>query len=237
MGLEKYLGKGYHGCATCDGAFYRGKNVIVVGGGDTAFEDALFLAKFASKVYLMHRNDRFKSSKIMQKRVEENAKIEIQPFTEVIGLKGDEQISNIQLPISNNGTTAEPPPKRDKRGTAGTDQIADDANSLKFKVEGTGRDLSVQYAVIKNNQSGEEKEMPIDAVFAAIGRVPSSDFLPSEIHRDDNGYIKQVEGTMTTMEGVFVAGDVADPRYRQAIVAAGDGAKAAIDAEGWLENN
>lgn len=182
--MEKYLGKGYHGCAVCDGAFYKDKNVIVVGGGDTAFEDALYLTKFASKVYLIHRSDKYRASKILQEEVFLNKKIEIINFTELVELKGQEY---------------------------------------------------VEIAVLKNNQTNEIYEINIDAVFCAIGRTPSSAFLPSNLQRDENGFIKKISGNMTNIEGIFVAGDVANPGYQQAIIAAGDGARAAIDVNRWFE--
>lgn len=203
-GEEKYIGKGYHSCATCDGFFYRGKEIIVVGGGDSAMEEANFLTNFASKVYLVHRSDKFKASPIMLERAQKNEKIEFILHSEVVGFEGEQKVEKVK---------------------------------------------------IKNNQTGETKSMDISGVFVAIGHVPNTSFVPEKIEKNDLGYILPLYGqlaggrldenqktlaqkytSLSNIEGIFVAGDVADHHYRQAITAAGMGCKAAMDAQRWLEN-
>lgn len=190
LGLEserRLMGRGVSTCATCDGAFFKDQNVIVVGGGDTAMEDAVFLTKFAKKVSIVHRRDQLRASKIMQERAMKNPKIDFIWNTVV----------------------------EDIRDT------------------GAGRVTAV---VLKNVKSGEILEMPIDGVFVAIGHKPNTEIFRGQIDMDDVGYIKTKDRTMTNIEGVFAAGDVVDFVYRQAITAAGDGCRAAMDAEKWLES-
>lgn len=187
LGLEgekKYVGKGYSSCATCDGFFYKNKELIVVGGGDSAMEEATFLTKFASKVYLVHRREELRASKIMQERAKANEKIEFLWNTEITELIGDEKVEAVKL---------------------------------------------------YNNKTEETKEMEIGGVFVAIGHNPNTKFLGGQITTDESGYIVPQEKTMTNVAGVFAAGDVVDTVYRQAITAAGEGCKAAIDAERWLD--
>ena len=185
----KYAGMGVSACATCDGFFYRKKTVAVVGGGDTACEDALYLSRLCKKVYLLVRKDYLRASKIMQDRVLKNENIEVLFKQEVTGLFGE------------NG------------------------------VEG---------ATILKNRGGEEEQFPlaIDGLFLAIGHNPNSKLFADYVETDEQGYIKTVNGTpVTNVPGVFAAGDVADPRYRQAITAAASGCKAAIEAERYLVEN
>ncbi|HOU69300.1 MAG TPA: thioredoxin-disulfide reductase [Paludibacteraceae bacterium] len=185
----KYAGMGVSACATCDGFFYRKKTVAVVGGGDTACEDALYLSRLCKKVYLLVRKDYLRASKIMQDRVLNNENIEVLFKHEVTGLFGE------------NG------------------------------VEG---------ATILKNRGGEEEQFPlaIDGLFLAIGHNPNSKLFADYVETDEQGYIKTVNGTpVTNVPGVFAAGDVADPRYRQAITAAASGCKAAIEAERYLVEN
>ena len=185
----KYAGMGVSACATCDGFFYRKKTVAVVGGGDTACEDALYLSRLCKKVYLLVRKDYLRASKIMQDRVLNNENIEVLFKQEVTGLFGE------------NG------------------------------VEG---------ATILKNRGGEEEQFPlaIDGLFLAIGHNPNSKLFANYVETDEQGYIKTVNGTpVTNVPGVFAAGDVADPRYRQAITAAASGCKAAIEAERYLVEN
>ena len=186
----RYRGHGVSACATCDGFFFRGKVVAVIGGGDTAMEEAHFLTKFAAKVYLIHRRDSFRASKIMQDRVLKDSKVEVlwnSEVTEVIG------------------TTGEAP-----------------------KVTGLQ---------IRNTVDGGESHIDVDGLFLAIGHTPNSQFLGDLVERDEVGYIKVEPGrTLTSVEGLFAAGDVMDPMYRQAVSAAGTGCMAALDAERYLSN-
>ena len=188
-GEEKLIGHGLTSCATCDGAFYRDVPVAVIGGGDSACEEATFLTRFASKVYLIHRRDALRASKIMAERALDNEKIE--PVW-------DSQV---------------------------TEYLTDDDGEMK----------AVKVINIKTN---EEKELDLKCVFVAIGHVPNAQFLQGLVDTDENGYIIQVPGcTKTNVEGLFAAGDVADHVYRQAITAAGDGCKAALEAERYLAEN
>ena len=183
---EKRLqGRGVSACATCDGFFFKGKDVIVVGGGDTAMEEATFLTRYASHVTIVHRRDTFRASKIMQDRVRKNPKISILMDTEIAEILGDEAVTGVQL---------------------------------------------------RNTRTGEETKLPMQGVFLAIGHKPNTELFKGIIHMDHAGYIVPKVHTMTNIPGVFAAGDVTDHRYRQAITAAGDGCRAAIDLERWLES-
>lgn len=182
-GEDKFWAKGVSSCATCDGAFFREKDVVVVGGGDSAMEEANFLTKFASKVYLIHRKSEFRASKIMQEKIEKNNKIQRIMNTEVREIFGDQKVSGIK---------------------------------------------------IFNNITQEESELMCDGFFLAIGHIPITDFLGDYIELDDNGYIKSENGVRTNVDGIFVAGDVEDHKYKQAITAAGAGCKAALEVEKWL---
>ncbi len=184
---QKYAGSGVSACATCDGFFYRKMTVAVVGGGDTACEEATYLAGLASKVYLIVRKPALRASKIMQDRVLSNPKIEILFEHETVGLTGQNVVQ--------------------------------------------GADL-----VKRRGQADEAKvHIDIDGFFLAIGHKPNSDIFKPWIETDAVGYIKTIAGTpRTTVAGVYAAGDVADPHYRQAITAAGTGCQAAIEAERYL---
>jgi thioredoxin reductase (NADPH) len=184
---QKYAGSGVSACATCDGFFYRKMTVAVVGGGDTACEEATYLAGLASKVYLIVRKPALRASKIMQDRVLSNPKIEILFEHETVGLTGQNVVQGADLVK--------------RRGQA------DEANV----------------------------HIDIDGFFLAIGHKPNSDIFKPWIETDAVGYIKTIAGTpRTTVAGVYAAGDVADPHYRQAITAAGTGCQAAIEAERYL---
>ena len=190
LGLDdekKYNGQGVSACATCDGFFYRKKVVAVVGGGDTACEEATYLAGLCKKVYMIVRKPYLRAADIMRKRVEENPKIEILYETNTVGLYGD------------NG------------------------------VEGA-------HVVWRKGEADEKRyDLPIDGFFLAIGHKPNTDIFRGKVDMDEVGYIK-TEGASprTSVAGVFAAGDCADPSYRQAIVAAGSGCKAALEAEWFL---
>ena len=186
-GENEQKGRGISTCATCDGAFFRDQEVIVIGGGDSAMEEATFLTRFATKVTLVHRRDVFRASKVMYDRVLNNPKIEILTFKQVKKWLSDE-----------NGLTG---------------------------------------AVLEDTQSGEVSEISCSGAFIAIGHKPITGFLEDQIETDDSGYILAKDFTMTSVPGIFAAGDVVDTRYRQAITAAGMGCQAAMDAEKWLEEN
>jgi thioredoxin reductase (NADPH) len=178
------MGRGVSGCATCDGFFFKDKKVAVVGGGDTAMEEAMFLTKYAGEVLIIHRRDQFRASKIMLERARKNPKI----------------------------TFSQTPSSEDVLGESPVEGIK-----------------------IENVETGEECELEVDGFFAAIGHVPATAIFEDQVEMDEGGYILQKENTMTSVPGVFAAGDVSDKRYRQAVTAAGDGCRAAIDAERWLE--
>lgn len=190
LGLDdekKYNGQGVSACATCDGFFYRKKTVAVVGGGDTACEEASYLAGLCKKVYMIVRKPYLRASDVMKKRVEENEKIEILYEHNTLGLYG-------------------------KNGVEGA------------------------HLVKRKGEADEERyDLPIDGFFLAIGHKPNTDVFKPWLDLDEIGYIKTINGTpRTNIEGVFAAGDCADPTYRQAIVAAGSGCKAALEAERYL---
>ena len=185
---QKYMGQGVSACATCDGFFYRKKVVAVVGGGDTACEEATYLAGLASKVYLIVRKPYLRASKIMQDRVFENPKIEVLFETNTLGLYGENGVEGAHL--------------------------------------------------VHRKGEPDEREyvLPIDGFFLAIGHRPNSDAFRPWVKTDETGYIlTEGDSPVTNVPGVFAAGDVADPHYRQAVVAAGSGAKAAIEAEKYLK--
>ncbi len=186
-GEEEYRGKGISYCATCDGFFFKDKHVIVVGGGDTAMEEATFLTKFASHVTILHRREEFRASAIMLERAKKDPKISFMTNTVIESFTGDMKLTGVTL---------------------------------------------------KNTVTNESTTMPIDGVFAAIGHTPATGFLKGIVTMDEQGYVITNKGdivqTATSVEGIFAAGDCVDTRYRQGIVAAGQGAMAAIDAERWL---
>jgi thioredoxin reductase (NADPH) len=190
LGIEaetKYAGMGVSACATCDGFFYRGKDVAVVGGGDTAAEEANYLAGLCNKVYLIVRRDVLRASKVMQEKVLNTPNIEILWEHQTVDLFGENGVEGAML-VKKKGTPAE------------------------------------EFAKIK-----------IDGFFLAIGHTPNSDIFKKYVETDSVGYIKTVPGTTkTNIPGVFAAGDVQDPHYRQAVTAAGTGCMAAIDAERYL---
>lgn len=187
LGLEseqRLMGRGVSGCATCDGFFFKDKRVAVIGGGDTAMEEASFLSKYASEVVLIHRRDTFRASKIMLDRAQKNPKITFLTDTTVEEILGEDSVEGIR---------------------------------------------------VKNVHTGEGETLEMEGFFTAIGHEPATKLFADQVEMDEGGYIIQQDHTMTSVPGVFAAGDVSDTRYRQAVTAAGDGCMAAIDAERWME--
>ncbi len=188
IGEKEYIGKGVSACATCDGAFFREKIVAVVGGGDSAVEEATFLTRFAKKVYVVHRRDGLRAKAKEQERLLSNSKVEMVWNTEVLKVSGVDKLTSIQ---------------------------------------------------VVNNQTKEEKELAIDGLFVAIGGVPATGFVKDLVEMEETGHV--VIGKhkdfpfMTSVPGVFAAGDCTDPHYKQAITSAGDGCKAALDSQKWLQ--
>ena len=190
LGLKRekeLIGHGLSTCATCDGYFFRGKPIAVVGGGDSAMEEANFLSRYASKVHLIHRRNDFRASKIMIERARANEKVAfVTPFA----------VEEILAPQGH--------------------------------VEGVR---------LRHQQTKETQEIPVDGVFVAIGHDPNTIVFKGKLEMDANGYLLAKHGSLTAIPGVFVAGDVQDHRYRQAVTAAGSGCMAALDAEKFLEEH
>ena len=187
LGLEsetRLRGRGVSSCATCDGFFFKGEEVAVVGGGDTALEEALFLTRFATKVHLLVRRDEFRGSKIMVARAQGHEKIQIHFNREVVEVIGEKKTEALLL---------------------------------------------------KDTVSGAEEQLAVGGLFVAIGHKPNTELLGGALPVDAAGYLQVKEhSSASAIDGVFIAGDVHDHRYRQAVTAAGDGCRAALDAERWL---
>ena len=182
---QALIGRGVSGCATCDGAFFRGKEVAVVGGGDVACEDALFLARLCSRVWLIHRRDALRASKVMAERV---------LASDVITPVWDTVVEDVLDPAAG----------------------------------------AVTAVRLRNVKDGSLRDLPVSGLFVAIGHTPNTAFLKGAVDLDPRGYVAVRDGVRTSAEGVFAAGDVMDPDYKQAVVAAGAGAKAALEAERYL---
>jgi thioredoxin reductase (NADPH) len=186
LGLEsetRLRGRGVSSCATCDGAFFKEKNIVVVGGGDTAVEEALFLTKFGKNVTIVHRRDELRASKIMQRRAFDHPKISFIWDSTVDEVLGDTRVIGVRL---------------------------------------------------RNLKTGQHSEKPTDALFVAIGHKPNTEIFAGQLELEEKGYIRSSDGVHTAIAGIFVAGDVYDFRYRQAVTAAGSGCRAAMEAEHYL---
>ena len=182
---QRLMGKGVSSCATCDGFFFTGKHVVVVGGGDSAMEESLTLAKFASKVTLVHRRDEFRASKIMLDRVKKHPKIDILLNTQVVDVLGKDMVEGV---------------------------------------------------VIQDTLTDKQSDISCQGFFVAIGHTPATKLFDGILEIESNGYLKSSHDTSTKIKGVFATGDVTDSRYRQAITAAGEGCKSALEAEHYIEN-
>lgn len=188
LGLEsetRLRGRGVSACAVCDGFFFKGKNIIVVGGGDTAMREAQHLSKIASKLHIVHRRDQFRAQKALVDLVTSKDNVEVIFDSVLEEVLGGDKVTGVKL---------------------------------------------------RNVKTNEIKEMPIEAVFVAIGHKPSTEFLKSELELDEKGYVKVKDEVFSSVPGVFVAGDVSDFKYRQAATAAGAGTKATFEVEHYLEN-
>lgn len=181
---QHLVGRGVSSCATCDGFFFRGKEIAVIGGGDSALEEALFLTKFASKVTLVHRREKFRASKIMQDRVFKHSKIAVLFDSGVEEVLGENKVHGLKL---------------------------------------------------RNLKTNEISEIAVEGLFVAIGHQPNTSIFQGALEMNEQGYLKIYDESSSNVPGVFVAGDVYDFRYRQAITAAGSGCRAALDAEKYLE--
>lgn len=183
---QRLMGNGISSCATCDAFFYQDKHVVVVGGGDSAMEEALTLAKFASKVTIVHRRSEFRASKIMQERVLSNEKITVKWNKTVVDVLGRDRVEGVKL---------------------------------------------------KDLVTSKESSLRCDGMFVAIGHTPATELFKGTLETDSKGYLATKDNVKTALSGVFAAGDVTDPHYRQAITAAGDGCRAALEAERYIESS
>ncbi len=184
-GEEAYTGRGVSYCATCDGWFFKDKKVVVVGGGDSALEEGLFLTRYASSVTIIHRRDALRAGAVLQKRANENSKINFRWNSVVTKISGEEKIKKIHL---------------------------------------------------KDTQDGSESEMETDGVFIFIGHTPNTGMVKGQLELDEHGYILSDTLMHTSIPGVFAAGEVSDPHYRQVVTSAGMGAAAAMQAVRYLES-
>jgi thioredoxin reductase (NADPH) len=228
-GEEEYSGHGVSYCATCDGFFFKNKPIVVVGGGDSAFEDALFLTRFGSSVTLIHRRDTFRASQIMIDRGAENPKLTVLTNTVVTSINGSAS------PAPQSATSM--PGMAGTGAAIGIGAIGGLGSSL-GNIVGIGSAAHTQAQVdsisIRNTITGEVGTLDTNAVFVAIGHTPVSDFVANLVDTDSDGYISVIGGsTLTGTPGIFAAGDCVDRVYRQAISAAGMGCRAALDAQAY----
>lgn len=184
-GEQEFLGRGVSYCATCDGAFFQGKKVAVLGGGDSALQEGIFLTKFAEKVYIIHRRDELRATRVLQAKVEKNEKLEFILNATVSSILGTDKVEAVKI-----------------------------------------RDVSTQ----------EEKSVAVDGVFVYIGKKPANDLIKDLVRVDENGYILVNQQMMTSVPGIFAAGDVRQTPLRQVVTAVGDGAIAAVAAEQFIES-
>ncbi len=213
-GEQERIGRGVSSCAPCDGMFFRNKNIIVVGGGDSAMEEAIMLTKYAKHVVVMHRRDSFRASFVMQEKAKSNPKISFLLDSQIVEILGDQKVEKAK--IRSNIPTS--PRLRGAR--------------QKSKIKGM---INLEGGKIINEDKEEIVwEMPIDGIFVAIGRVPNSKVFEG-ITVDSQGYIAANNHMKTNIDGVFVAGDVYDTHYDQAITAAGFGCAAGLEVSAWLE--
>lgn len=213
-GEKEKIGRGVSSCAPCDAAFYREKKVIVVGGGDSAMEEAEVLTKFAQHVYIIHRKEEFRASQIMQKRTFENPKITVIWNSEITEILGDQKVESVKI----------------------KSKIKSQNSKLQVKSQNEDKDMTSEELGGKQLKVGSDElewEFPIDGIFVAIGHMPNSKVFEN-IETDEKGFIKTFDHTRTNIEGIFVAGDVHDAQYQQAVTAAAFGCMAGLDAERWL---
>lgn len=213
-GEQEKIGRGVSSCAPCDAAFFRDKNVIVVGGGDSAMEEALFLTKFAKSVTVVHRRDTLRASQIMQQRAFNNPKIKFIFNTTVEEILGDQKVEKVKLKSPVN--------------------VIQDFNDVMLNLF----QHPIKTEILKQVRDDKEEviwEMPIDGVFVAVGHIPNSMAFKG-IDLEEGGFVKVFDHYKTNAQGVFVAGDIHDAHYKQAITAAGFGSAAALEVERWLRN-
>lgn len=214
-GEEKFIGRGVSSCAPCDAAFFRNKRVYVVGGGDSAMEEALFLTKFASEVVIIHRRDSFRASKIMVERIMNHPKIKVFWDSEIVAFRGEKVIDSVMIRTRID----------------------------RYEQDGAKMNEGNKYNFVERQNGSMVWQSSVDGVFVAIGHTPNSEFVRDLVTVDEKGYVLRSKGdtsrtyqTMTQVEGIFVAGDVYDHVYKQAVTAAASGCAAALDCEKWLED-
>lgn len=211
-GVGRFKGKGVSVCATCDGPFFKDKIVAVVGGGDTALTEAEFLTKFAQKVYLIHRRENLRAQRVLQSRVRDNPKVTVLFNSEVKKFLGEKSLRAVEVQTQYQVNSDQ----REEETKAYADQYGE---------------------VIDKNGERAIWKLAVNGVFLAIGYIPNTDFLKGFVDLDDHGYVMTDRDVLTSVEGVFAAGDCVDYRYRQNVVACGMGCKAALEVEKFLKRN